>query len=52
MNRLASECLEAFGKIIGIHKTGQMPLKLRMSRVVINAHGGFLDRAVHAFHLL
>lgn len=42
---------EPLREIIGHEKRVQMCFQVIMSRVVIFFHGGFFERAVHAFHL-
>jgi hypothetical protein len=42
---------EPLREIIGLQKSVQMGLQMGVSLVVLFVHGGFFERAVHAFHM-
>jgi hypothetical protein len=47
----AGESLETLGEVVSVEEGGEVFAQLGVIVVVIGAHGGFLDGAVHAFDL-
>ena len=49
--REALEGLEALGEVVGVEEGFQVGAQAVVAVIVVSAHGGFLERAVHSFHL-
>lgn len=49
--REAGEGFEAFGEVVSVEEGGEMVAELSMVLVVIGAHGGVLEGAIHTFDL-